>query len=179
MHDDLKCILFTEEELKKRVAELGKQISEDYAGEEVVLVGILKGAIVFYADLARAINVHTRMDFMSISSYGATTKSTGVVRFLKDLDNDIAGKNVIIVEDIIDSGTSLSFLKSNLISRGAKSLRICVLLDKPSRRRVHVDVDYCGFSIPDEFVVGYGLDYDEKYRNLPYIGILKPEVYEK
>ena len=178
MHSDLKCVLFTEEEIKRRVSEIGRQISEDYKGEEVVLVGILKGAIVFFSDLARSIDIHTRMDFMSISSYGSSTKSTGVVRFLKDLDNDITGKHVIIVEDIIDSGTSLSFLKSNLISRGAKSLKICVLLDKPTRRRIPVEVDYCGFSIPDEFVVGYGLDFDEKYRNLPLIGILKPEIYE-
>ena len=177
MHHDLDKILITEEQIQQRVTELGEAISRDFAGEEVVLVGILKGAVIFFADLARRIRVPVRMDFMAISSYGNATKTTGVVRILKDLDKDITGKNVIIVEDIIDSGMSLSFLKENLISRGAKQLKICVLLDKPDRRRTHVDVDYRGFVVPDEFVVGYGLDYAEHYRELPMIGVLKEEIY--
>ncbi|MEA4898357.1 MAG: hypoxanthine phosphoribosyltransferase [Christensenellaceae bacterium] len=176
--DDLCKILFSEEQIQARVAALGEAISRDFADEGVVLVGILKGAVVFLADLARSISVPVEMDFMAISSYGRATKSTGVVRILKDLDRDITGRRVIIVEDIVDSGMSLSFLKDNLNSRGAKSISICVLLDKPSRRRAHVDVDYCGFEVPDEFVVGYGLDYAERYRELPMIGVLKPEVYQ-
>lgn len=179
MHQDLLKVLLTAEEIKARVAELGRQISKDYEGEEVVLVGILKGAVIFFADIAREITVPVRMDFMAISSYGSATKTTGVVRIMKDLDRDITGKNVIIIEDIVDSGMSLSFLRENLIARGAKSLKICVLLDKPERRRVHIDVDYRGFEVPDEFVVGYGLDYAERYRELPMIGILKPEIYTK
>lgn len=176
--DDLCKILFSEEQIQARVAALGEAISRDFADEGVVLVGILKGAVVFLADLARSISVPVEMDFMAISSYGRATQSTGVVRILKDLDRDITGRRVIIVEDIVDSGMSLSFLKDNLNSRGAKSISICVLLDKPSRRRAHVDVDYCGFEVPDEFVVGYGLDYAERYRELPMIGVLKPEVYQ-
>lgn len=179
MEADLLKVLLTEDQIKARVAELGEQISRDFAGEEVVLVGILKGAVVFFADLARSVNLPVRMDFMAISSYGNATRSTGVVRILKDLDRDVTGANVVIVEDIIDSGMSLAFLKENLISRGAKSLSICVLLDKPERRRVAIDVDYRGFEVPDEFVVGYGLDYAEHYRELPMIGVLKPEVYAK
>ncbi|MGJ4849637.1 hypoxanthine phosphoribosyltransferase [Bacillota bacterium Meth-B3] len=178
MTDDLCKILFSEEQIQARVAALGEAISRDFADEGVVLVGILKGAVVFLADLARSISVPVEMDFMAISSYGRATQSTGVVRILKDLDRDITGRRVIIVEDIVDSGMSLSFLKDNLNSRGAKSISICVLLDKPSRRRAHVDVDYCGFEVPDEFVVGYGLDYAERYRELPMIGVLKPEVYQ-
>lgn len=176
--DDLCKVLFSEEQIQARVVALGEAISRDFADGDVVLVGILKGAIVFFADLARAISVPVEMDFMAISSYGSATKSTGVVRILKDLDRDITGRHVIIVEDIVDSGMSLGFLKDNLASRGAKSISICVLLDKPSRRRTHVDVDYCGFEVPDEFVVGYGLDYAERYRELPMIGVLKPEVYQ-
>ncbi len=176
--DDLLKVLLTEDEIQRRVKELGSAISRDFAGEEVVMVGILKGAVVFFADLARAITIPVNMDFMAISSYGSATKSTGVVRILKDLDHDITGKNVIIVEDIVDSGMSLSFLKENLLSRGAKSLSVCVLLDKPSRRRINVDVSYRGFEVPDEFVVGYGLDYAERYRELPMIGVLKPEIYQ-
>ena len=175
--NDLRDVLYTEEQLQKRVEEMGEMISRDFAGENVILVGILKGAVMFFADLARAISIPVQMDFMAITSYGTATKSSGVVRILKDLDHDITGRNVIIVEDIVDSGTSLSFLKDNLISRGAKSVSVCVLLDKPDRRRMHVDVNYRGFSIPDEFVVGYGLDYAEMYRELPVIGILKEEVY--
>lgn len=177
MHKDLSSVLFTEQQIQARVRELGEAITRDHGGEPVLLVGILKGAAVFLSDLMRCIQVPVNIDFMAVSSYGSATQSSGVVRILKDLDHDISGKSVIIVEDIIDSGMSLSFLKESLIARGAKSLKICVLLDKPSRRRAHVDVDYTGFEIPDEFVVGYGLDFDEFYRELPVIGVLKPEVY--
>ena len=179
LNDDLCKILLTEEEIRKRVSELGAQISRDFSGKEVVLVCILKGAVVFFSDLSRAITVPVEMDFMAISSYGSATKSTGVVRILKDLDKSITDKHVIIIEDIVDSGKSLSFLKQNLVSRGAKSLSVCVLLDKPDRRQVEIDVDYRGFVIPDEFVVGYGLDYAEQYRALPMIGVLKESVYSE
>lgn len=175
--EDLEKILLSSSDIAKRVEELGMAITNDFKGESVHLVGILKGAFMFFADLSRSIDLPVSMDFMAISSYGSATKSSGVVRIIKDLDNDITGKNVIIVEDIIDSGMSLSFLKENLLSRGAKSLSICVLLDKPDRRRTQIDVDYTGFTIPDEFVVGYGLDYAEQYRALPMIGILKSSVY--
>ena len=177
MHKDLERVLISKEQIEQRVKELGEAITRDYAGEEIVMVGILKGAVVFFADLARQIDLPLRMDFMAISSYGNATKSTGVVRILKDLDKDVTGKHVIIVEDIVDSGMSLSFLVDNIQSRGVKSVKICVLLDKPERRRTRVDVDYRGFVIPDEFVVGYGLDYAENYRQLPEIGVLKPEIY--
>ena len=179
MHPHLQSVMFTQEQIQARVKEMGAQISKDFAGQELVMVGILKGAVVFFADLIRAIDesVTVNLDFMAISSYGSATKSTGVVRILKDLDRDITGKHVMIVEDIIDSGMSLQFLREVLLTRGARSLSICVLLDKPSRRRTHVDVHYTGFEIPDEFAVGYGLDYDEKYRELPLIGVLKPEIY--
>lgn len=177
IHHDLAKVLLTEEQIRRRVRELGEMISRDFEDEEVVLVGILKGAVVFFADLMREIKLPVAIDFMAVSSYGSATKTSGVVRILKDLDKDITGKNVIIVEDIVDSGMSLSFLKEYLRSRGAKTLKICVLLDKPERRRCPIEVDYCGFQIPDEFVVGYGLDYAEHYREIPLIGVLKPEVY--
>ena len=177
IHQDLAKVLYTEEQIRRRVRELGEMISRDFEDEEVVLVGILKGAVVFFADLMREIKLPVAIDFMAISSYGSATKTSGVVRILKDLDKDITDKNVIIVEDIVDSGMSLSFLKETLRSRGAKTLKICVLLDKPERRRCPIEVDYCGFQIPDEFVVGYGLDYAEHYREIPLIGVLKPEIY--
>lgn len=177
MLNSIDHTLITREEIAQRVRELGQQITEDYRGEHIVLVGIMKGAIVFYADLARAITRPVTMDFMAVSSYGASTKSSGVVKIVKDLDVDIMGKHVIVVEDIIDSGLTLNFLKENLMKRGAKSLKLCTLLDKPERRRTHVEVDYTGFTIPDEFVVGYGLDYAGMYRNLPFIGVLKSEIY--
>lgn len=179
MMNDLKEILFDEAKIKECVGRLGREISRDYAGKDLLLVGILKGAVVFFSDLIRAIDIPLSMDFMAISSYGSATRSTGVVRILKDLDKPIDGRHVILVEDIIDSGMSLAFLKQTLYARGAASLKVCVLLDKPERRRTHVDVDYTGFVIPDEFVVGYGLDYAELYRNLPVIGVLKPEIYTK
>ena len=178
MIQEVKEILLTEEQIQKRVAELGRQITEDYAGKEVVLVGVLKGAIVFFTDLARQIQGDIKMDFISCSSYGSSTVSSGVVRILKDLDRPVEGKHVIVVEDIVDTGTTLSYLLENLQSRKAASVRLCSLLNTPDRRKVDVHVDYEGFVIPDEFVIGYGLDFDEIYRHLPYIGILKEEVYQ-
>ena len=177
MHRDLESVLFDEMQIQQRVKELGAQISADYVGKSVMLICILKGAVVFFADLVREISVDVQMDFMAISSYGAATKSTGAVQIIKDLSVDITGMHVIVVEDIIDSGMSLHFLSEILMTRGAKTLELCTLLDKPSRRRAQVNVKYRGFEIPDEFVVGYGLDYAEKYRELPVVGILKPSVY--
>ena len=168
----------TREEIEEAVRKIGRQITEDYAGKEPMLVGILKGAIVFYSDLIREIDLPLRTDFMSVSSYGSATKSSGVVKLLKDLDRDITGQDVLIVEDIVDSGMTLHYLKQLLCGRGAASVRIVTLLDKPARRRVDLKADYWCFQIPDEFVVGYGLDYDEKYRNIPDIGVLAPHVYE-
>ena len=176
---DLKDeLLITREQIAARIKEMGAQITKDFQGKDMVAICILKGAAPFFVDLTREIDVPMTMDFMAISSYGSATKSSGVVRILKDLDKPINGKDVLIVEDIVDSGMTLSFLRENLLSRGAASLKIVTLLDKPERRRVPLHVDYFGFTIPDEFVVGYGLDYDEKYRNLPDIVVLKPEVYE-
>lgn len=165
--------MFTEEQIREKVIELGKQIENDYRGEEVLVVGILKGANVFTCDLIRQIDLDVKIDFMSVSSYGSGTESSGTVRILKDLDTDIKGRNVLIVEDIIDSGRTLSNLVKELQIREPKSLKLCTLLDKPSRRVVDVDVEYVGFEIEDKFIVGYGIDYAEKYRNLPYIGIVE------
>lgn len=165
--------MFTEEQIREKVAELGKQIENDYKGEELLVVGILKGANVFTCDLIRQIDLDVKIDFMSVSSYGSGTESSGTVRILKDLDTDIKGRNVLIVEDIIDSGRTLSNLVKELQIREPKSLKLCTLLDKPSRRVVDVDVEYVGFEIEDKFIVGYGIDYAEKYRNLPYIGIVE------
>lgn len=180
MHQDVKEILYSQEQLETRIRELGAEISKDYANESVVLVGVLKGAIVFYTDLARTIDdsVDVSFDFISCSSYGDGTTSTGVVRILKDLDRSVEGKNVLVVEDIVDTGTTLHYLLDNLKARGAKSVRLAALLNKPERRKMDVDVDYVGFTVPDYFVVGYGLDYAEQYRQLPYIGILKESVYQ-
>jgi len=168
--------MFTEEQIREKVAELGKQIENDYKGEEILVVGILKGANVFTCDLIRQIDLDVKIDFMSVSSYGSGTESSGTVRILKDLDTDIKGRNVLIVEDIIDSGRTLSNLVKELQIREPKSLKLCTLLDKPSRRVVDVDVEYVGFEIEDKFIVGYGIDYAEKYRNLPYIGIVEDVV---
>ena len=180
MYSDLKDeLLLTREQIAARVKEMGRQITEDFRGKDMVAICILKGAVAFFVDLVREIDLPMSMDFMAISSYGSATKSSGVVRIMKDLDKPVNGKDVLVIEDIVDSGMTLSFLRENLLSRGAASLKIATLLDKPERRRVPLHVDYFGFTIPDEFVVGYGLDYDEKYRNLPDIGVLKPEVYEK
>ena len=177
MEQDIKKVLISEEEIREKVAEIGARISEDYAGKNLLMVGILKGSVVFMADLMRAVTTHARIDFMSVSSYGSGTKSSGVVKIVKDLDNNVEGYDLLLVEDILDSGNTLSYLLKILEHRHPASIRLCTLLDKPDRRVKPVEVHYSGFTIPDAFVVGYGLDYAEKYRNLPYIGILKPEVY--
>lgn len=179
MNDDIRAVLVSEQQLKDKVAQLGAQISQDYAGKDLVLVSILKGAVVFMADLMRAVTIPCSIDFMVGSSYGAGTTTTGQVKIIKDLDSDLSGKDVLIVEDILDTGVTLSNLVPMLKMRDPNSVRICAILDKPSRRRADIQADYIGFQVPDEFVVGYGLDYDEKYRNLPYVGVLKPSVYEK
>lgn len=180
MHQNIDHILVSEEQLKAKVAELGAQISADYEGKDLLLVSILKGAVVFMADLMRAVTIPCGIDFMVVSSYGgANTSSTGLVKIIKDLDQDLSGKDVLIVEDILDTGITLSHLMPMLQMRKPNSLRLCTILSKPSRRKADIEPDYCGFEVPDEFVVGYGLDYDEKYRNLPYVGVLKPEIYSK
>ena len=180
MHDDIKNVLVTEEELKAKVAELGAQISRDYAGKNLLLVSILKGAVVFMADLMRAVTIPCSIDFMVVSSYGGTnTQTTGLVKIVKDLDAALTGKDVLIVEDILDTGVTLSNLVPMLKMRNPSSVKICAILDKPTRRKADIQPDYEGFQVPDEFVVGYGLDYNEKYRNLPYVGVLKPHVYEQ
>ena len=178
IHPDVERVLLTEEQIQARLVELGEQIRADYADEPPILVGVLKGAVMVMADLSRRIDLPLQMDWMAVSSYGSGTKSSGVVRILKDLGADITGRNVLIVEDIIDSGLTLKWLLSNLRSRGPKSVEICTLLRKPEAARVEIDVRYVGFDIPNEFVIGYGLDYAEVYRNLPYVGVLKPSVYE-
>lgn len=179
MNNDIKQVLITEEEISTRIAELGRQISQHYQDKQLLLVSVLKGSVVFMADLMRAISIPARIDFMSVSSYGGGTKTSGVVKIIKDLDMDISGYDLLIVEDILDSGMTLSYLREMLQNRGPKSIKLITLLDKPERHQVDVTPDYLGFTVPDEFVVGYGLDFNEKYRGLPYIGILKPEVYEK
>ena len=180
MDKDIAKVLFSEEQLKKRIAELGKQLSEDYRDLKPTMVCILKGAVLFYTDLVRAMDIPLTMDFMAVSSYGNSTKSSGEVEIRKDLSTSIEGKHVVIVEDIVDSGFTLSYLTRMLESRGAKSIKLCTLLDKPSRRApgVTLQAGYSGFQVGNEFVVGFGLDYAEFYRNLPYIGVLKPEIYE-
>lgn len=178
MMDDLEKILFSETEVANRIKELGEAITQDYAGKEILMIGVLRGAVIFMADLARAIKLPVAIDFMAVSSYGSTTSSSGVVRILKDLDEDVENKHVLIVEDIIDSGLTLNYLMENLWSRKPASIKICTLLNKPDRRKVEVPIAYNGFTIPDYFVVGYGLDFAEKYRNFPFIGVLKPETYE-
>ena len=177
MQQDVLRVLLSEEEIRAKCKEMGARISQEYKGKNLMLVTVLKGAVVFLADLMRAIDVPAEIDFMVVSSYGSGVKSSGVVKIVKDLDVPLAGKDLLIVEDILDSGLTLSYIKELLASRGPASIKIATLLDKPSRRKVDLVADYIGFSVPDEFVIGYGLDYDEKYRNLPYIGILKPEVY--
>ncbi len=179
MINDIKEVLITEEELKEIVAQLGKKITEDYKGKNLFLITVLKGAVVFLGDLMRAIECPCEIEFMVTSSYGAGTVSSGNVKIVKDIDVPLEDKDVLIVEDILDSGLTLSFLMDLLKNRNPKSIAICTLLDKPSRRVADITAKYTGRQIPDEFVVGYGLDYDEKYRNLPFIGVLKPEVYAK
>ena len=177
MGDDLQEILVTAEKLDQRLNEMAAQIDADYQGKEILIVGVLRGAVMVMADLSRKLHTPLEMDWMAVSSYGSGTKSSGVVRILKDLDHDVNGRDVLIVEDIIDSGLTLAWLKTNLESRGAKSVKIATALRKPEAAKVDVEVSYVGFDIPDEFVVGYGLDYAEKYRNLPFVGTLKPSVY--
>jgi len=177
LEKDIQSVLFSEEQLKERVHAIAKQIEQDYAGKEIMLIAVLRGSFVFMADLCRAIDLPCTLDFMSVSSYGKGTSSSGQVQITKDLSEDISGRHVIVVEDILDSGNTLSYLLKILEHRNPASIRLCTLLDKPDRRVKQVEVHYSGFTIPDAFVVGYGLDYAEKYRNLPYIGILKPEVY--
>jgi hypoxanthine phosphoribosyltransferase len=169
-------VLIGEEELQARIRDLGAELSVDYAGREVLLVGVLKGAVFFMADLMRSLTIPCEIDFMAISSYGASTDSSGVVRILKDLDINIEGRHVLVVEDIVDSGLTLSYLMRNLESREPASLEVCALLTKPSRREIDVPVKYIGFEIPNRFVIGYGLDFAERYRNLPYVGVLHPDL---
>ena len=177
MRNDIGEILFSEQRLAEIVAEMGKTISRDYVGKDLMLISVLKGSLIFMADLMRSITIPCSIDFLSVSSYGTGTTTTGEVRILKDLDVSIEGKHLLVVEDILDSGMTLQFLLKNLTARKPASVRLCTLLDKPERRRVEIIPDYVGAQVPDEFIVGYGLDYAEKYRNLPYIGVLKPEIY--
>ncbi len=179
LSNDILKVLYSEEQLKAKCAEMGAQITRDYQGKNLLLVTVLKGAVVYMADLMRCIDLPCAIDFMVVSSYGSGTKTSGVVKIVKDLDQDLSGKDILIVEDILDSGMTLNYLKGLLQSRNPASIRIATLLDKPDRRMVDLKADYVGYQVPDEFVVGYGLDYDEKYRNLPYVGVLKPEVYTK
>ena len=178
MRNDIESVLISAEEIQRKVAEMGRRISADYAGKEPVFVGVLKGCFIFMSDLMRNVDVNCTMDFMAVSSYSGTS-TTGAVKINKDLSEDIEGRDVIIVEDILDSGITLSYLKGYLLNRKPASIKIATLMDKPARRRAEVYADYSCFEVPDAFVVGYGLDYNEKYRNLPYIGVLKPEIYEK
>lgn len=175
--DDIKEVLFSEEKISSIVSELGARISRDYEGKNLLLVSILKGSVVFMSDLIRAVTIPCGIDFMAVSSYGAGMKTSGVVKIIKDLDINLKGYDVLVVEDILDSGMTLNYILELLQSREPKSIRLCTLFDKPDRRTVKVQADYTGAVVPDEFIVGYGLDYAEKYRNLPFVGILKPEVY--
>ena len=179
LNDDILKVLYSEEELKAKCAEMGAQITKDYAGKNLLLVTVLKGAVVYFTDLMRAIDLPCTIDFMIVSSYGSGVKTSGVVKIVKDLDADLTGKDLLIVEDILDTGLTLSYLKDMLAARNPASIRIATLLDKPDRRKADIKADYIGYRVPDEFVVGYGLDYDEKYRNLPYVGVLKPEIYSE
>ena len=175
---DIERVIVTEQQLQTRIKELAAQVDKDYEGKDLLLVGVLKGAVMAVADFSRALQRHIDMDWMAVSSYGSGTKSSGVVRILKDLDRDITGRNVLIIEDIVDSGLTLSWLKANLESRGVGSVEILSILRKPEAAKVEVDVKYVGFDIPKDFVIGYGLDFDEKYRNLPFIGVLAKHMYE-
>ena len=179
MKDDIKKVLLSEEELRTRVSELGAQLSRDYEGKNLLMVSVLKGSVVFMADLMRAVSIPEKIDFMSVSSYGSGVTTSGEVKIIKDLDRPLEGLDLLLVEDILDTGITLSHLLPMLKMRNPRSVRLCTILSKPSRRKADIEPDYLGFEVPDEFVVGYGLDYDEKYRNLPYVGVLKPEVYTK
>lgn len=177
MHNDIEKVVFTEEQIAARVKELGEELSRDYAGKKPLVICVLKGAFIFMADLVKRMNVPVELDFMAVSSYGASTKSSGVVRIIKDLDVSVEGRDVLIVEDIIDTGLTLSYLIEVLQGRKASDVKVVTLFDKPARRTTDMEANYKGFVLPDEFIVGYGLDYAEQYRNLPYIGVLKPEIY--
>ena len=179
MEKDIKEILLSEDVIQKKVKELAEKISSDYKGKELLVVGVLKGSVLFTSDLIKNIKIPCQIDFMAVSSYGNSSETSGIVRILKDLDHEAAGKDILIVEDIVDSGVTLHYLLDYLRGRKANSVEIASLLTKPARRKVELDVKYIGFEVPDEFLVGYGLDYAERYRNLPYVGILKREVYEK
>ena len=179
MEQDIQEVLYSSEYLSQVVAGLGRRISEDYRGKNLLLVSVLKGSVVFMADLMRAITIPCSIDFMAVSSYGSGTKTSGVVKIIKDLDINLQGKDLLMVEDILDSGMTLQYIRDMLQQRNPSSIKLCTLFDKPERRTVDIYPDYFGAIVPDAFIVGYGLDYDEKYRNLPYVGILKPEVYEK
>ena len=179
MIDDIEKVLFSQQELQRKVNELGEQITRDYAGKEPIFVGVLKGCFIFMADLVRAAQLKSEIEFIGVSSYNNGTKSSGVVEITRDLQRDITDRNIIVVEDILDSGNTLYFLRNYLLAKGARSITIVTLLDKPSRREKPIVPDLAGFEVPDEFVVGFGLDYCQQYRNMPYIGVLKPEVYSK
>ena len=172
-NDTVGYVMITQEQISKRAAEIAREIEKDFCGQQIVLVGILRGAVMWMVDIMKNVDLDMVIDFMSVSSYGSSTKSSGIVKINKDLDTDIEGKNVIIIEDIVDSGTTLNYLKGYFENRDAKTVKICTLLDKPEGRRVEIDVDYIGFTVDDRFIVGYGLDYDQKYRNLPYISYLE------
>ena len=178
IHPDIESVMISDEQIQQRVRELGAQISADYEGQTVLLVAVLRGAAIFLADLSRAMTVPVELDFMAVSSYGSSTKSSGVVRILKDLDEQIEGRNVLVVEDILDTGLTLKYLLKNLASRKPAGLEVVTLLNKEGKQRVPISCKYSGFSVPDEFVVGYGLDFAERYRNLPYIGVLRPSAYQ-
>ncbi len=177
MHDDVSEVLISHQQIRERTGELGRQITEDYDGKDPLLICILKGGLMFLADLMREVDLPLEIDFIAVSSYGDSTESSGVVRILMDLERNIEGRHVLIVEDIIDTGRTLSYIIENLRTRGPASIKVCTLLDKPARRELEIPIDYVGFTIPDRFVIGYGLDYGEIYRNLPFVGILKPELY--
>ena len=179
MHSAIERILLSEDQIKARIAELGRELTADYAGKNPIFIGVLKGVVMFFADMIRAIPLDCQIDFMAVSSYGGGTQSSGKIRIQKDISVDLAGRHVVILEDILDSGLTLSHTAAYLKTKGPASLKICTLLDKPDRRKAEVQADYVGFTIPNLFVVGYGLDYDENYRNLPYVGVLKPEAYMK
>ena len=179
MNQDIARVLISEEELQKRIAELGQQVAADYADKEPIFVGVLKGVVNFFTDMVRATPIRCQYEFMAVSSYGSGTTTSGTVKLLKDVSCDIKGRHVVILEDILDTGLTLEFVREHLLAMEPASLKICTLLDKPESRKVDVYADYIGFTIPNEFVVGFGLDYQEFYRNLPFIGVLKPEVYSK
>lgn len=180
MKDDILEVLVSTDEIQKRTAELGQQIGHDYQGRNPLMICILRGAVVFLSDLMRAVPIHVTVDFMGISSYGGTNMdSSGVIKITRDVDTNVAHRDVIIVEDIVDTGLTMRALVDLLNTRAPRSVEICTLLSKPQRRKVDVEIKYCGFEVPNKFVIGYGLDYDENYRNLPFVGVLKPEVYEK